>query len=332
MRPHGRPISIETVFSMETGFSDRLIKAKERARSKQKIESMLRQSEAAVATNRKRKSTLQRQLEEERADVTKLEGLSLTGLFLTVLGKKDERLDSEKQELLAARLKLDEAVEALREAEQEVRRLQDELRPLADADDEFARLLEEKERLLEQRGGDAARGLLALSEVVAELSSERKEFREAVAAGKSAVVALKEVSAALRSAANWGTWDMMGGGMLATMAKHSKIDAAKRCAHNAQRKLGRFQEELADADKRLRVSLEMDGFSKFADFFFDGLIADWMVQSKIKNATSSCSTAIAKVEAVIRTCEQRQRETTRELEKLSAEREALIERATLAGL
>ncbi|TWU47299.1 hypothetical protein Poly51_50990 [Rubripirellula tenax] len=69
--------------------------------------------------------------------------------------------------------------------------------------------------------------------------------------------------------------------MLTTMAKHSKMDAAKSQARISQRKLMQFEEELADADERLHVSLQIDGFSKFADYFFDGLIADWIVQSKI---------------------------------------------------
>ena len=77
--------------------------------------------------------------------------------------------------------------------------------------------------------------------------------------------------------------------MLSTMAKHSKIDSAKQHAHAAQRQLRRFQEELVDAGQRLNVSLEIGGFSKFADYFFDGLIADWNVQSKIRKASSACS-------------------------------------------
>jgi len=56
--------------------------------------------------------------------------------------------------------------------------------------------------------------------------------------------------------------------------------------------LERFQEELADAGVRLNLALEIDGFSKFADFFFDGIISDWIVQSKIQNASSVCSATL----------------------------------------
>ena len=54
-------------------------------------------------------------------------------------------------------------------------------------------------------------------------------------------------------------------------------------AHTAQRHLRSFQKELADADERLGVSLDIGGFATFADYFFDGLIADWIMQSKIES-------------------------------------------------
>ena len=115
--------------------------------------------------------------------------------------------------------------------------------------------------------------------------------------------------------------------MISTMAKHSKIDSAKEHARHAQRQLRRFQEELADADRRLHVSLEIGGFSKFADFFFDGLIADWVVQSKISEASSACSSTISQVSAAINECQRRLAETEKDIESLNGRRQEFIERA-----
>ena len=115
--------------------------------------------------------------------------------------------------------------------------------------------------------------------------------------------------------------------MISTMAKHSKIDSAKQHAHFAQRQLRRFQEELADAGQRLHVSLEIGGFSKFADFFFDGLIADWVVQSKIREASSACSSAMSRVSSAVAECRRRLSETEREIEAVSHRRRESIEEA-----
>ena len=55
-----------------------------------------------------------------------------------------------------------------------------------------------------------------------------KEKREAINAGNRALRSLREAQDNLNSAKNWGIWDMFGGGFISTMAKHSKMDCAKR--------------------------------------------------------------------------------------------------------
>lgn len=86
--------------------------------------------------------------------------------------------------------------------------------------------------------------------------------------------------------------------------------------------------ELADADERLHVSLgEIGGFSTFADYFFDGLIADWLVQSRVQNALGACDSVISQVAEVLSVCHQRLGEVEQELEQVETQRRELIERA-----
>jgi hypothetical protein len=151
----------------------------------------------------------------------------------------------------------------------DVKRWKDSLSLLKNADSEFEQVLSEKARHIEENGSDTARTLIELTQQIAELTADQKELDEATEAGQSALDAVQGIQAALGSAANWGTWDMFGGGVLTAMAKQSKLDDAKDLARIAERKLIQFQEEPADADERLQVSLQIDGFSKFADFFFD---------------------------------------------------------------
>ena len=124
----------------------------------------------------------------------------------------------------------------------------------------------------------------------------------------------------------WGTWDLLGGGLLVTMAKHSRIDTARKHAHTAQRHLRSFQKELADADERLGVSLDIGVFVTFADYFFDGLIADWIMQSKIENASSACSSAISQVSAVLGECHRRLTEVERAREGVKIARREFLEK------
>ncbi len=310
---------------MLSEINERLMEAKERVRSARKLEAMLREAQQSLPAEQNKCSTLRERLASEKSDVDKLEGLSLTGLFYNVLGTKEAHLKREKQEYLAAKLKYDESAQAVEETREEVQRLRDELAPFAHVDAEYDRLIKEKEKLLVGATDDKAEKLLALSEKLADLRSDRKELQEAIKAGEAASGSLQQVSSHLRSAANWGTWDILGGGMISTMAKHSKIDSAKQHAHYAQRQLRRFREELADAGQRLKVSLEIGGFSKFADFFFDGLIADWVVQSKIQHTSSACSTAISSVTSAVNECRRRLAETERDIESVTKSRLEFIE-------
>lgn len=64
----------------------------------------------------------------------------------------------------------------------------------------------------------------------------------------------------------------------------------------AKRDLRIFQRELNDVQMFLNLNLNISDFLTFADFFFDGLITDYLVQSKINEARKQVWTAIKQVE------------------------------------
>ena len=125
-----------------------------------------------------------------------------------------------------------------------------------------------------------------------------KEIQEAIQAANHALACLSQADAYLQSAKNWGLFDMLGGGALTTFFKHSKMDDARYEMERAKRALQGFRKELADVDQRLHLSLEIGDFLIFADYFFDGLIADWLVQSKIQDAKAQVENAIIQVRQI----------------------------------
>ena len=112
--------------------------------------------------------------------------------------------------------------------------------------------------------------------------------------------------------------------MLADLAKHSQIDDAKYAVDAAQQKLLAFRTELADVDISQDIRFETDGFSKFADFFFDGLIADWSMQSRIKNSLSSINAAAERVRNVLRRLEAMEEETVSRISASKAKIKKLV--------
>ena len=82
------------------------------ARAKQ-LESMLRELRGQQAALSARVRELDAVKRKEQVDVDRLEGRSLAAFFYNVIGKMDERLDKERQEAYAARVKYDAAAREL---------------------------------------------------------------------------------------------------------------------------------------------------------------------------------------------------------------------------
>lgn len=127
----------------------------------------------------------------------------------------------------------------------------------------------------------------------------RREIDEALQAGREALGCLRQAKECLNSAGNWGIADMLGGGFLTTFVKHSKMKDADRLIQDARSALRHFQKELTDVDTISEFHIETGDFLSFADYFFDGLIADWLVQSRIKESKKQVDDAIRKVEYIM---------------------------------
>ena len=125
------------------------------------------------------------------------------------------------------------------------------------------------------------------------------EIREAMEAGRCALDSLEIAQESLKSAGNWGIFDMLGGGFFSTMVKHSKIEDSQSALEEAKYHLGRLRDELRDIEVPLDLRMDVNGFLTFADFFSDGLVADWMVQSRITDAREQVDDAIQKVQMIM---------------------------------
>ena len=127
--------------------------------------------------------------------------------------------------------------------------------------------------------------------------SMAREIREARQAGIRAHNSLRQARKRLDSARGWGIYDMLGGGLISSLIKHSKISDAREDVERARRDLEAFSRELRDVDL---PEVNIDGFLTFADFFFDGLLADLLVQKRINDARAQIDRACMQVEDILR--------------------------------
>ena len=131
----------------------------------------------------------------------------------------------------------------------------------------------------------------------------------------------------LKSARNWGTFDLIGGGLIATAVKHSKIDRARESVHHVQQLLRIFQRELADVDSRTDIDIDISSFLTFADYFFDGLIIDWVVQSRIGRSLDSAVQAAERVHGIVQKLQINLKKTQTKCNFIEQEKHKLIEQA-----
>lgn len=236
----------------------------------------------------------------EEADVSRLEGRSLAAFFYNVVGKMDEKLDQERREAYAARVKYDAAARELKAVEDDLWSCTRELDSLSLCEDHYRMCLEEKAAAIKASGSAHGLEILRLETAIEMSECQLKELHEAVDAGQSALFMAKNVLSGLDSAESWGTWDLFGGGLLADLAKHEELDNAQAMIEKLQVQLRRFRTELTDVKIDANVQISVEGFARFADFFFDGLFADWAVMDRISQAQSQVRKTKGQIENVLR--------------------------------
>ena len=92
---------------------------------------------------------------------------------------------------------------------------------------------------------------------------------------------IDEAENKFRKARNWGFFDILGGGFITDLIKHSNLGAASNIMNQINYLLHDLQQELKEVVIPTDFSMNTASFSTFADFVFDGILADVYMQSKI---------------------------------------------------
>lgn len=136
-------------------------------------------------------------------------------------------------------------------------------------------------------------------EELARLQEQKKELREAINAGRQAQSIADEVLSKLKSAKGWGVCDLLGGGLISDIAKHSALDEAQELVEHLKNQLRRFKTELADVSVQADLQVQINGFTRFADYFFDGIFADWTVLDRIERSVAQAEKLQMQIKEVL---------------------------------
>jgi hypothetical protein len=298
----------------------RLVKEKEKWLRRKEITANL------IKEQKNLTDQLKRQLALESRDVERLDGVTLLNLWHSLRGTKEEEKRKEQEQYLTAKLKYDEANAALTALEADLTNIESNLIALGDPDTIYQQAVCEKEEYLLRSGGSEAQQLFEIAEQLGRLKAEELELTEAIEAGKTVEKAFSKVQESLGSAQGWGTFDLLGGGLLSTAIKHSRINDAKNEIDQAQLLLRKFDRELADVKSTIDT-LEIGGLTTFADYILDGFIFDAIVQSKINAAKDRTGRLLHEIKATIHELHMKREQNNQKSQELERERRQIIENA-----
>lgn len=266
---------------------------------KQWIEKRLNEISAELIHHKEQLVHLQQQLAKEQNDVKNLESLSLAGLFYSLLGNKDQQLEKERREALMMQLKYDEARQSSALKEADIKALQKRMYGIEEVEKKLNAALETKLSLLLSAPDAVAQKLKTLYEQGQALKKEKQEIGEALEAAKAYLQLLNTLIKQLGSAKDWGTWDLLGGGMLSSYVKQQRLKDVRRTVSSLRHYESNFRRELADVRQSGALNVEVSDFEGMLDVFFDNLITDWIVQQRIHRSLAGAQKAYTEGERIV---------------------------------
>lgn len=284
-----------------------------------KWKSQLDVLEKELQTHQQEEAFWGKKLTEYSRNREKLDRLTWNNLFHSLTGKKQDQIDEWDEAVVKAKLKFEEAAATVDDIEHEVKEKRQALLALGNLERQYERLFEEKQQLVHDQDSILSDQLYELINEKEELKAYLKELKEAIRAGEAVIHSLRRAEDSMTSAKNWGTYDMLGGGMIATAVKRSRMNDGNSYIHEAQRRMRHFEHELKDVKLHSEIQVDTGSMLKFADYFIDGLIVDWIVQGKIQNSREQISKQISQVNSVL--SKLRQQEITMQ-NKLSGKQSA----------
>lgn len=297
-----------------TDFERRFQELEEKQRRKVKLQAMLAELYRQKQETEQNERKLQDSLTKEQQDVTRLEENHFVSFFYQMLGKKEEKLDKERAEAHAAAAKHQAATMQLKAICQDIQRYEAEMCGLKHCEQDYQALMQEKQIWLMREYPEQGEQIAQQQQQIAVLQGQRKEIQEAQSAGQHVQKTIADISKALDSAHDWAKFDVWSsGGIITTYQKHNHLDNAQEMLHGLQNDLRNFQTELADVNQSINFEVQIIGFLRFADYFFDSFFVDLSVLDRIDHSIEKVNEVRNQVSQVIYHLAQQKQEIEKEL-------------------
>lgn len=290
--------------------NEKLIKLKEEIVLKKILDKKLKNLSLQLEKDKSELYELEVNLKKEYKDVEKLKKLSFASILATVMSNKDEKLEKKQQEYIMAKIKYDEFSSKVELLKENIESIKSRLETLKYCENEYKALLNKKLELIKLYGDQDKK--VKLSKIEEEIESAGKDLLRTANLAKDS----------LNSAKNWGIFDIAGGDMLSSIAKHNKINEAEAQFRRVSTLINRFNKELGDIQfEGLSFSTTTIAF----DIFFDNIFTDFSVQNKINSSLDNIRNLIRRVEEVLATLNSKKVSINSRISNLRKDYDSIIE-------
>ena len=274
-----------------------LAELREKIRRKKKAQNLLAHFSEDAARLNSVMEDRKKEYEQEQQESDDLQSATLTLLFYSLLGVKEDKLSKEESEALAAKAAYETAKAELDHVLNRQVELRAEIRSLGNCERYYEEMLAEKKAWLLANKEAVNAEVEALEAEKAAIMADSKELKEAMESGQYALRVANSIVAALQSAQLLSIKDTMpsgrGGRSIGASVRDDEIDVKKRNAlvrlNNSLQSLDQylqdFAAELKDvSDIPMEYQLPTTRFGStlmFIDRWVDDLISEIVVDAKL---------------------------------------------------
>lgn len=227
----------------------------------------------------------------------------------------DGQLRRDRQAVLRAQARYEEAEWDLRDLEERLWDRKEERAGLREQESRYQALLREKEQYLCCTGSPQVPRLVEIARELGAVQRQLRELGEALEAGETAQAKLGEMALALEQAKTWG-WDMPGG--------QANLARARGDAREVRNALSRLRGEVVSLSPREVPQADLEGFAAFLDWVQEGLFAGLFEEDGGERTRGEVQNARCEVDALVKGLREALEEQERRQAALNKEREARL--------
>lgn len=271
--------------------------AKNEVAKKYVLENKLNELKIELQKAEEELANLENNLKKEKRDVENLKKLSLSNLISTVMGSKPDKMEKEEKEYITAKLQYDKCQSNVNLIKSNINDITNRLKGLSKCENVYANLLKKKIELINVYGDENTKNkIIYIEKNIDMYLKEMKEVDESIYVGNELLDEVRSAKKSLSSAKAWSTFDIFGGDLLSSMAKHSKIDDVQWHLSKISNLIKSFNKELKDVNIS---GISFSSSTKTFDIFFDNIFTDLSVDKHITDSYDNICVLEVKVENIL---------------------------------